>query len=75
MLGGGVFGNEMGWIAAAIERACVKFGNTPLDVRIVSYGQSIPREIEALLGPQGSVVRKIAEAVSEGEDGALAAVE
>ena len=35
LLGGGVFGNELKDIASAIEKACVKLSQYPLDVRIV----------------------------------------
>ena len=48
MLGGGVFGNEMEWIASAIERACARFADCPLDVRIVNYDRSVPPEIAAV---------------------------
>lgn len=37
-LGGGVFGNDAGWIDAAMRRAFRLFENTYLDVRLVSYG-------------------------------------
>lgn len=37
-LGGGVFGNEAGWIDAAMRRAFRLFENADLDVRLVSYG-------------------------------------
>jgi len=40
LVGGGAFGNEMNWIIDAIEKALLKFQNTPLDVKIVSYGGS-----------------------------------
>ena len=40
LVGGGAFGNEMNWIIDAIEKALIKFQNTPLDVKIVSYGGS-----------------------------------
>ena len=39
-VGGGAFGNPSLWIFEAIEKACMKFRNTPLDVRIVAFGQS-----------------------------------
>lgn len=42
LVGGGVFGNEQSWIFDAIEKSILKFRNTPLDVRIVSYGLSNP---------------------------------
>jgi hypothetical protein len=37
-LGGGAFGNEKGWILAAMRRALELASDMPLDVRIVSYG-------------------------------------
>ena len=40
LVGGGAFGNDKAWIIEAIENAIVKFRNTPLDIRIVSYKQS-----------------------------------
>ena len=40
LLGGGAFGNQPGWIFAAIGRALKLFSRTPLDVAIVSYGAS-----------------------------------
>jgi hypothetical protein len=40
LVGGGVFGNEPDWILESIQKAIKKFKNTPLDVGIVSYGNS-----------------------------------
>jgi hypothetical protein len=40
LLGGGVFGNEEGWITDAIERALGRIEGSKLDVAIVSYGRS-----------------------------------
>lgn len=40
LVGGGAFGNELKWIFDSIEKAIVKFRNTPLDLRIVSYQKS-----------------------------------
>ena len=40
LVGGGVFGNEMRWILEAIERSIRKFWESPLDIKIVSYGRS-----------------------------------
>ncbi|MBK7095647.1 MAG: hypothetical protein IPH57_11560 [Saprospiraceae bacterium] len=40
LVGGGAFGNMSSWIFDAIEKSVKKFKNTPLDVRIVSYGRS-----------------------------------
>jgi O-acetyl-ADP-ribose deacetylase (regulator of RNase III) len=37
-LGGGVFGNDDDWIAAAMCRALAQAAGTGLDVRLVSYG-------------------------------------
>ncbi len=42
LVGGGAFGNELEWIFSAIGNAINKFQNTPIDVRIVSYGCSNP---------------------------------
>lgn len=40
LVGGGAFGNEEHWIVESMQKAIRKFKNTPLDVKIVSYGQS-----------------------------------
>lgn len=40
LIGGGAFGNEKEWIFNAIEKSINKFSNTPLDIKIVSYGVS-----------------------------------
>ena len=40
LVGGGVFGNKMEWISDAIKKSIHKFSNTPLKVKIVSYGSS-----------------------------------
>jgi len=40
LVGGGVFGNKKEWILDAIKKAIIKFSNTPLDVKIVSYRKS-----------------------------------
>merc|ERR1719379_271394 len=45
-LGGGVFGNEMEWIAQAIYRACYKFKAYDLDIRINSYAPPIDPLLE-----------------------------
>lgn len=40
LIGGGAFGNEKEWIFNAIDKSIMKFSNTPLDIKIVSYGTS-----------------------------------
>jgi hypothetical protein len=40
LVGGGAFGNKIGWITDALHQAISKFSLTPLDIRIVSYGSS-----------------------------------
>ena len=40
LVGGGVFGNDTGWILSAIRRATGLFANSGLDVSVVSYGHS-----------------------------------
>lgn len=40
LVGGGVFANELEWIFSAIAQATAKFGHQPLEVYLVSYGQS-----------------------------------
>merc|ERR1712008_30505 len=47
-LGGGVFGNKMEWIAAAMERAFSRFLDKGLDVRIVTYSGSINPHLQRL---------------------------
>jgi hypothetical protein len=42
LVGGGAFGNDLRWIINAIEYSINKFRNTPIDVKIVSYGRSNP---------------------------------
>ena len=41
-LGGGVFGNPLGWILDAIRRAHRLYRHHNLDVRVVSYGGANP---------------------------------
>ena len=48
LVGGGVFGNKKEWIVDAIKKATIKFLNTSLDVRIVSY-QSTDPDIRKLI--------------------------
>ncbi len=42
LVGGGAFGNEPDWILESMITALKKFSNTPLDVKIVSYGKFNP---------------------------------
>lgn len=42
LVGGGVFGNPINWILKAIGKSAAKFRETPLNVKIVSYGSSKP---------------------------------
>ncbi len=42
LLGGGAFGNDDGWILAAIERAIAAVAGHALEIAIVSYGQPSP---------------------------------
>ena len=42
LVGGGVFQNPLPWVVAAIERSLKRFAEAPLEVHIVSYGQSQP---------------------------------
>lgn len=42
LVGGGVFENPLPWIIAAIEQALYQFQEAPLEVALVSYGQSHP---------------------------------
>ena len=40
LVGGGAFGNETDWIVESLIKVLEKFKNAPLDVKIVSYGNS-----------------------------------
>jgi hypothetical protein len=42
LIGGGVFGNDRGWILDAIRRAAKLYRQFDLDVRIVSFRHSNP---------------------------------
>jgi hypothetical protein len=46
-LGGGAFGNDTRWIAAAINRALTILQHFAIDVRLVNYGD-VPHSIKAL---------------------------
>ena len=48
LVGGGVFGNELEWIISAIERACFKYADYELDVKIVNY-RAISGEVIELI--------------------------
>jgi len=48
LVGGGVFGNELEWISSAIERACLKYSEYALEIKIVNYG-STPKEVLRLV--------------------------
>lgn len=50
-VGGGVFGNDMGWVANAIQMAMerVEHAGVGLDVRIVSYCPPIERQVQELV--------------------------
>lgn len=39
-VGGGVFGNADSWIAKSIEKACKKYRDVPVDVKVVHYGST-----------------------------------
>jgi len=49
LLGGGAFGNDIGWIIEALRHALSACSHLPLDVVVVSYRQSNPR-VQALTG-------------------------
>lgn len=50
LVGGGVFGNDMRWIIESLEKALRLFARSPLDVQIVSYGNSNPRVQQLVRG-------------------------
>ena len=47
-LGGGVFGNELSWVEAAIRRA-LSVVKADLDVVLVTYAHPVPRAFQALV--------------------------
>jgi len=47
-LGGGVLGNPLPWVVAAMRRALEKFRACNLDVRIVTYAGDVPPQLLAL---------------------------
>ena len=49
LLGGGAFGNDIGWIIEALRHALSACSHLPLDVAVVSYRQPNPR-VQALTG-------------------------
>ena len=49
LLGGGAFGNDIGWIIEALWHALSACSHLPLDVAVVSYRQPNPR-VQALTG-------------------------
>ncbi len=48
LVGGGAFGNKENWILESIQKTIRKFKNTPLDIKIISYGKSNPNLINAI---------------------------
>ena len=62
-LGGGAFGNEPHWIAAAIARALAIHRHYDLEVTLVSHGQQSPIHAQAL------ALFKSEERPEEGDDG------
>lgn len=40
LVGGGAFGNQESWILESLQKTLRAFKNTPLDVKVVSYGRS-----------------------------------
>jgi hypothetical protein len=50
LVGGGVFGNDMRWIIESLEKVLQLFARTPLDIQIVSYGNSNPRVQQLIRG-------------------------
>jgi len=48
LLGGGAFGNEEDWIFESIQTALAQFAQSPLELIMVSYGQSHPRIAELI---------------------------
>jgi hypothetical protein len=50
LVGGGVFCNELEWICSAIKRACLKYAQYDIDVKIVNYGSISDEVLELLKG-------------------------
>jgi len=48
LVGGGSFGNEECWILESIQKTIRKFKNTPLNVKIVSYGVSNSKLLDCI---------------------------
>jgi len=48
LVGGGAFGNEEYWILESLQNSIRKFQNTPLDIMVVSYGQSNNKLVKAI---------------------------
>lgn len=73
-IGGGVFGNSMDWIEAAIRRAVntVLEAGAALDVRVVTYVQPAPRGLEALAAEGPWPVGAGCEVEPEGSSGPAA---
>jgi len=46
LIGGGVFGNELNWIIAAIKRAAGKYSDSGIDIAIVSHRVSNPHILD-----------------------------
>lgn len=58
LVGGGVFGNELSWIADAIAHAMLKCKDMPLDVRICHYrriNESVKAEVEQQIQKRSAV--------------------
>eukprot|EP00656_Telonema_subtile_P055902 TRINITY_DN8806_c0_g1_i1.p1 TRINITY_DN8806_c0_g1~~TRINITY_DN8806_c0_g1_i1.p1 ORF type:complete len:208 (-),score=24.89 TRINITY_DN8806_c0_g1_i1:293-916(-) len=62
-VGGGVFGNDMSWVAKAIQMACerVEAHGVGLDIRIVSYCHPIESELEDLVDTRAALVSPATE--------------
>lgn len=48
LLGGGAFGNNVNWIVDSISKVLTKYKHLPLDVQIVSYGES-NKEVQKMI--------------------------
>lgn len=54
-LGGGVFGNPMEWIGVAMQRACERYKDYNLDIRVVTYAGEVHdllKQLEVAFPPQ-----------------------
>lgn len=68
-LGGGAFGNRVGWIQDAINGALSEFRNCPLDVVLVHYGSVVQSNLKGIaLPPAGNATAAVYPALATAEE-------